>query len=186
MDGFVEIDSGLWYEEKTGLPWSSRQPNGGPSRRTDYPMKKLKATPYGYFHNTIKKKRYYWHRLIYEFFKGEIPEKMKIDHIDGNPRNNLISNLQVLSPQENTQKMKINPRNKSGLPGVFWNKVDKIWTANIKTNNRTRYLGRFRDPFIAYSTYLEAKIKYHSLESIKLIPSLEEAKKIILKRGYQQ
>ena len=51
-----------------------------------------------------KKKDYYIHRFIYECFKGEIPKGMEIDHVDGDKRNNLMSNLQLLTKKENLQK----------------------------------------------------------------------------------
>ena len=41
------------------------------------------------------------HRVVYEAFNGPIPEGMEIHHIDGNPRNNHISNLQMVSREEN-------------------------------------------------------------------------------------
>jgi hypothetical protein len=46
----------------------------------------------------------YVHRLVYQTFKGEIPQGLEIDHIDSNPRNNNISNIQLLSRRDNTDK----------------------------------------------------------------------------------
>jgi len=46
----------------------------------------------------------YVHRLVYQNFKGEIPDGLEIDHIDGNPRNNNLTNLQLLSRRDNTNK----------------------------------------------------------------------------------
>lgn len=43
----------------------------------------------------------YVHRLVYEAFKGEIPEGMQIDHIDRNKRNNNPDNLRVVTRSEN-------------------------------------------------------------------------------------
>lgn len=40
-------------------------------------------------------------RVIWILFNGKIPENMIIDHIDGNPHNNLISNLRCISTKEN-------------------------------------------------------------------------------------
>lgn len=44
----------------------------------------------------------YVHRLVWQMFVGEIPKGMTIDHIDSNPGNNTITNLQLLTPRENT------------------------------------------------------------------------------------
>ncbi|QOR59371.1 putative HNH homing endonuclease [uncultured phage cr116_1] len=49
------------------------------------------------------KKNYRVHRLVYMAFKGLIPEGMVIDHIDGNTKNNNISNLRCASISENCQ-----------------------------------------------------------------------------------
>jgi|GEM_PF-4594807 len=42
--------------------------------------------------------------LIYEQVHGPIAEGMHIDHIDDNPLNNSISNLQLLTPSQNVKK----------------------------------------------------------------------------------
>lgn len=41
------------------------------------------------------------HRLVYETFMGEIPEKLVVDHIDGDKSNNCLENLRVVSQSEN-------------------------------------------------------------------------------------
>ena len=43
----------------------------------------------------------YVHRMVYEAFKGEIPEGMEIDHIDRNKHNNNPDNLRVVTRAEN-------------------------------------------------------------------------------------
>lgn len=42
------------------------------------------------------------HRLVWETFKGAIPEGMQIDHIDGNPENNSLNNLRCVTAEENS------------------------------------------------------------------------------------
>lgn len=180
MSDFVEINPGLWYEEKTGKPFSTKRSGSGNKGRTDFPLRALKAETNGYYRVRINGKTARYHRLVYEFFESEIPEKMVIDHIDGNKSNNLISNLQVLSVQKNLQKMTIVSSNKSGFPGVHWHKTHNKWFVSIRTNGKPKHLGSFTSKLSAYSAYLEAKVKYHGPKSIKLIPSLEEAKEIIL------
>ena len=46
-------------------------------------------------------------RLVYLAFKGDIPEKYDIDHIDGDSLNNLPSNLQAISRKQNLQKREL-------------------------------------------------------------------------------
>lgn len=47
-------------------------------------------------------KSMYVHRLVYMAFKGEIQNGMHINHIDGDKSNNNISNLELVTPSENT------------------------------------------------------------------------------------
>lgn len=44
------------------------------------------------------------HRLVYLQFKGNIPKGMVVDHIDNDPLNNSVNNLQLLTRAENIKK----------------------------------------------------------------------------------
>jgi hypothetical protein len=44
------------------------------------------------------------HRLVYETFAGSIPPFCDIDHIDGNPLNNRLDNLQALTRAQHANK----------------------------------------------------------------------------------
>lgn len=46
----------------------------------------------------------YVHRHIWEFHNGPVPDGMTVDHIDEDKHNNLITNLQLLTPEENAIK----------------------------------------------------------------------------------
>ena len=48
--------------------------------------------------------RKYAHVLVWEAFKGEIPEGYEVDHIDDNKQNNQLSNLQLLTRKQNMAK----------------------------------------------------------------------------------
>ena len=50
------------------------------------------------------RKYYRVHRLAYETLMGDIPQELTIDHIDANPQNNSIENLQILTRENNTRK----------------------------------------------------------------------------------
>ena len=53
--------------------------------------------------NKGKQKMYYLHRVVYETFSGEpIPEGMQVNHIDERKDNNARTNLNLMSPKENT------------------------------------------------------------------------------------
>ena len=55
----------------------------------------------GYVRVEINDKVYSVHRLVYETFVGPIPDKMEIDHIDGNRQNNCVDNLRLVTHSEN-------------------------------------------------------------------------------------
>ena len=57
-----------------------------------------------YYHVHIGNYQMTSHRLIYIWFKGEIPANHCIDHIDDNKQNNNINNLQILTWSENIKK----------------------------------------------------------------------------------
>ena len=61
---------------------------------------------YLYFglHINNTQKNYLVHRFVYETFKGKIPSDKQVDHVDNCKENNLLSNLQLLTPSENTRK----------------------------------------------------------------------------------
>lgn len=55
--------------------------------------------------NIGKKKNFYVHRLVYCIFNEDYDlDNYVIDHIDGDPKNNILSNLQKITQQENCLK----------------------------------------------------------------------------------
>lgn len=65
--------------------------------------------------------RYYVHRIIWLLKFGDIPNNMVIDHLDGNPFNNQISNLRLVTQHVNSRNRKLLPQNKTGVNGVCIN-----------------------------------------------------------------
>lgn len=70
----------------------------------------------------------YVHRLVYEAFVGELPvfnptgrgrERMEINHIDENPLNNRVENLELVSHKDNNNYgkhyQKISKKNRNGI-----------------------------------------------------------------------
>jgi Mor family transcriptional regulator len=54
-----------------------------------------------YLSITVNKKTVTFHRLVYETFRGAIPEGMEINHKNTNTHKNELSNLEVVTPNEN-------------------------------------------------------------------------------------
>jgi hypothetical protein len=54
----------------------------------------------------LNRRRYnvYIHRLVWETFKGDIPNGYEINHIDHNKRNNNLDNLELVSHSTNLKK----------------------------------------------------------------------------------
>ena len=62
-------------------------------------------------------KKYSFHGLVARAFMGPVPEGCTVDHIDNNPSNNHLSNLQYLSRSEQIKKSyATNPNRKSSAP----------------------------------------------------------------------
>ena len=76
-------------------------------------------------------KRYYAHRLIFELLKHPIPEGCVINHIDGNPTNNLISNLECVSHVLNLHSIRKLTNNTTGFRGISINKRNGNYCAEI-------------------------------------------------------
>lgn len=51
----------------------------------------------------VEQKLRFVHRLVWEAFRGEIPEGMEIDHRDRNRSNNALSNLRLVDKKTNCQ-----------------------------------------------------------------------------------
>ena len=63
------------------------------------------------------------HRMMYSTFVGDIPNNLTVDHIDNNKDNNDISNLNLLTSEENTKKQR--------LDGVIKKASDKLRVVNF-------------------------------------------------------
>jgi len=113
----------------------------------------------GYNSIIINNKKYYKkylkHRIIgMAFLDLDIDNPtQQIDHIDRNRNNNQVSNLRVVSSQENHFN--------TNAKGYYWFKRDKKWKAQIKINSKQIHLGLFDNEEDARLAYIEAKEKYH-------------------------
>jgi hypothetical protein len=106
----------------------------------------------GYLAVFFNKSRYLLHRVVWFIHYGEDPGDREIDHMNGNRTDNRLSNLRLVSHQENQH-------NRSHL-GVFRN-PSGTWRANIQVDGKKVYLGYFDCPLLAGLAYLDAKKELH-------------------------
>ena len=71
------------------------------------------------------------------------PENLETDHINGHKLDNRRKNLRNVTHSQNQMHNRIPRNNTSGAKGVVWDKKNKKWQAQIKTNGINHFLGRF-------------------------------------------
>ena len=117
--------------------------------------------PNGRLYIRFQGKRYQAHRLAWLLTHGEWPDEM-IDHLDGNPLNNRISNLRDVSRSVNNQNQrKAQSRNSTGFLGVSFHKRTGKFQAQITLNGKDKHLGYFPTAELAHAAYLAAKREIH-------------------------
>lgn len=102
-------------------------------------------TYYAVNFNSKTKKTIYLHRLI-----SNCPINKVIDHINHDTLDNRNKNLRICTRSENQINRK---GNKS--KGVSWHKTHKLWLARIKKDNKTYYLGWFKNKKDGINVYKE-------------------------------
>jgi len=98
-------------------------------------------------------KKYKVHQLVAMAFLGHIPcgYKLVVDHIDSNPLNNNLDNLQIVTQRENAYKTQGNYSSK--YKGVSWHKPSKKWRTRIYLNGKPISLGYFNNEEEASQVY---------------------------------
>lgn len=106
------------------------------------------------YKNAIKK-CFCIHQIIGISFldKDYIKKGLVVDHIDNNPLNNLLDNLQIITVRLNSSKDKVGYS--SIYTGVSWCKATNKWKSVIINKSDYIYLGVFRCELSAYYAYIK-------------------------------
>ena len=134
----------LRYEPDTGkffwLDYEGKSQNW----RTRYVGKEAFTTDNGagYRQGCIDSGLYLAHRVAYAIYHGEWPTD-QIDHINGVKADNRITNLRIVTNQENCRNVSMRGDNTSGVTGVYWHKNGQKWCARIKIDGKYIHLGLF-------------------------------------------
>lgn len=102
---------------------------------------------------TLNGVNYRAHRIAWIHFYGASATRL-IDHIDGDPSNNAISNLRLATAAQNSKNLVRDPK-PSGLPqGV--RRANGRFVAGIRISGVSTYLGTFDTPEDASTAYKAA------------------------------
>ena len=129
----------------------SHNPNGSP-----------KSWEVGY-----KGKIYKAHRIILAMFNRLPDESLVVDHIDGNPFNNQLSNLRAIEKDKNHRNQRKPAKNTSGVAGVYWQTMNKgkhtyaVAEVKYKEHKEVKCFGAhvYEDPFKEACLWRAAKLK---------------------------
>jgi hypothetical protein len=91
--------------------------------------------------------------LVAMAFLNHIPNGyvgFTVDHIDNNPLNNNVNNLQVITKRENSSKDR---KGISKYTGVTFNKKSNKWRSQIWIDGKNKALGSFDDELEAHRAY---------------------------------
>jgi len=93
------------------------------------------------------------HQLVAIAFHNHKPCgcKLVVNHIDFNKLNNHYKNLEIITTRENSNKKHL--KSSSEYIGIYWDKTNKKWTAQIQINGKRKHLGRFVNEIDAHLAY---------------------------------
>ncbi len=141
LDYNLDFESKFKYSETSSTGLISLD-TGKEVGNRDYKFKIPKA-----IRVEFKGKRYLVHRVIWKMLNGEISSDLEIDHVDGNPFNNKISNLRLVDASTNQRNRSKNANNITGEHGVCFHRtstgsggfneyVRAVWTLTKGTQKR--------------------------------------------------
>jgi hypothetical protein len=114
----------------------------------------------GYLKATVGGKTVRLHRAAWLFVHGVWPAG-EIDHINQIKTDNRISNLRVVSTQENNRNVPLLKNNKTGITGVSRRKDKAIYDVKIVGDNKRINLGAYVDFFEACCARKSAERRYN-------------------------
>lgn len=145
-------------------------------------------SPDGYVKVTLtnifgKTRTYQWHRVIWYYFNGEIPEHLQVNHIDENKQNNALSNLNLLTPKDNcnwgTRNVRAANTQSKRKKGKGTGKDNPNW-GNRWTDEQRKHLSDLRKgQYLNEKSVKSKKVYQYTLDGklIKEWPSTIECKR---------
>jgi len=117
----------------------------------------------GYYIVILRKdktsKTYSIHRLVADAFLENPLNKKCVDHIDNNPKNNMLCNLRWATYNENNRNCTKRKNTTSIYKGVTYFKKNQKWCAHIKINGKLQHIGYFKNEEDAGRAYDEKALQ---------------------------
>ena len=149
-----------YIDSDTGNIWSFLKPTHNSKEKR---WKKLKQRVVnGYYTVSLYRDRKGYamlvHRILVEHLKPEEWDPaLEVDHIDGNKLNNDITNLRMVTRNQNTFN------NSHYAKGYYYNKKTGKYHSEIRAYGERIHLGGYDTEEEAKTAYLKAKKKYHKI-----------------------
>ena len=115
----------------------------------------------GYKQVRFHKKMVKVHRLVAEAFIGNTENLIQINHINHDPSDNRIENLEWCDNRYNSSNKKIHL---TKLVGTYFDKTveSKPWTSRIRMDGKRKHLGMFATELEAHNAYITALTEYNN------------------------
>lgn len=164
-----ELKEILYYDPETGGFWWRERPTS--SFETERKIRNWWNARFagavagslhqdGYYRLKINGRSFLSHRVAWLYVYGSMPKNdLMIDHINGDPSDNRISNLRPASAAENAANQVRRINNTSGYKGVV--RLRGKWVAQITANGQGRHIGVFATKEEAYAAYCAAAQQLH-------------------------
>lgn len=114
----------------------------------------------GYIHISVNSTHQKAHRLAWTYVYGSTPTGY-IDHINGVRDDNRIVNLRECTQAQNCANSAKGKNNTSGIKGVSWSRIPRLWAANIMVNGKAIHLGLFWDKDVAAQSLRIKRAEVH-------------------------
>lgn len=151
IEAFDYLNQRFSYEPETGrLRWKVLFPGREAGTKTN-----------GCIKIALERLDFKAHRICWILYHGTPPEAgFVIDHKDGDPHNNRISNLRLCKQVENSRNSKTPKHNSSGFKGVARMRGTRRYRSYICVNRKQVHLGMHDTPEQAHESYLNAARKF--------------------------
>lgn len=147
---YERVSAYKWHAQKTGHSGGYRV-----KRNFWIPSKTKKTNIRAYGRNRTVN-GYYKSVFLHRFILNP-PDKMLVDHINGDAVDNRRENLRIVNSTQNCMNSSPRYNSRSGFRGVTWDSQTRKWRAIITYGGKTKSLGRFKDIAEAMNARVDAE-----------------------------